>query len=108
MEEEEEDGEDADASLVLSANREAIGVVERAGAAIAEGWKRAGEAIAQGWRPDAIAGAMSDAIEDSTNAVERATGLDLDGDGDVGLKGHDHRDRASAAEPPAPLESPRP
>ena len=56
---------------------EALGMVERAG-----------EAISQA--ADAIVGAISDAIEDSTNAVERATGLDLDGDGDVGVKGHDN------------------
>ena len=27
-------------------------------------------------------------IEDATNSLELATGLDLDGDGDIGLKGH--------------------
>ena len=65
--------------------------------------ERAGEVITQA--ADAIVGAISNAIEDSTNAVERATGLDLDGDGDVGVKGHgSHRDLAGAAEHSAAAE----
>ena len=32
--------------------------------------------------------AVANMIEDATNSLELATGLDLDGDGDIGLKGH--------------------
>ena len=32
--------------------------------------------------------AVANMMEDATNSLELATGLDLDGDGDIGLKGH--------------------
>ena len=74
-------------------------------AATAEAVRAAREAA----RAEALAGTASFA-EDAINAAERATGLDLDGDGDIGERGarppagNSEQDRASESVDAAPQQ----
>ena len=43
--------------------------------------------------------AIADAVEAGVNMAERVTGWDIDGDGDVGLAGHDNAGLAEASRP---------